>query len=148
MLEEMLGPARTSRPLGAVAERARAADPEARYRNGQEMLEAIEAAGGALPRRSRWGVAGIALAVVVALGAGAWLLQRGADGTGRVGVAVADFENDTGDPELDDLAGLLATSLAQSPHLSVVPRTRMLDGMGLALDGGNGPDRIDVGGGA
>ncbi len=144
MLEEMLGPARSSRPLGLVAERARAADPEARYRTGQEMLEAIEVAGGSLPHRSRWRVAGIAAALLLALAAAAWLLQRGADGTERFGVAVADVENATGDPELDGLAGLLSTSLAQSPYLALVPRTRLLDGMDLARAGGSLPERVDA----
>ena len=54
-------------------------------------------------------VAGLAAAARPALAAAAWLLQRGADGTERVGVAVADVENATGDPELDGLSGLLST---------------------------------------
>ena len=75
------------------------------------------------------------MAVVLAsaaLGAGlAWLALRppalpvGADG--RVTVAVADFANDTGDPDLDGLSGLLITSLEQSRRLRVMTRGRMLD---------------------
>ena len=144
MLEEMLGPARTSRPIGAVAERARAADPEARYRDGREMLEALEGGAGAMPRRPRWRVAGLAAFLLAAVAAAGWLLQRGADGTERVGVAVADVENATGDPELDGISGLLSTSLEQSPHLTVVPRARLLDGMGAAADGGAPPERVDA----
>jgi eukaryotic-like serine/threonine-protein kinase len=45
----------------------------------------------------------------------------------RIPVAVADFENDTGEPELDALSGLLITSLEQSRRLEVLTRARMLD---------------------
>ncbi|MGA8892041.1 MAG: tetratricopeptide repeat protein, partial [Anaeromyxobacteraceae bacterium] len=40
---------------------------------------------------------------------------------------VADFENDTGEPELDALSGLLITSLEQSRRLEVLTRSRMVD---------------------
>jgi predicted Zn-dependent protease len=42
-------------------------------------------------------------------------------------VAVADLANQTGDPELDGLAGFLVTSLEQSRRLAVLTRARMLD---------------------
>ncbi|MFO0582832.1 MAG: hypothetical protein U0229_11185 [Anaeromyxobacter sp.] len=45
----------------------------------------------------------------------------------RILVAVADFENDTGEPELDALSGLLITSLEQSRRLEVLTRSRMFD---------------------
>ncbi|HET8732946.1 MAG TPA: tetratricopeptide repeat protein [Anaeromyxobacteraceae bacterium] len=45
----------------------------------------------------------------------------------RIPVAVADFENDTGEPELDALSGLLITSLEQSRRLDVLTRSRMVD---------------------
>jgi len=45
----------------------------------------------------------------------------------RIPVAVADFENDTGEPELDALSGLLITSLEQSRRLEVLTRSRMVD---------------------
>ncbi len=45
----------------------------------------------------------------------------------RIPVAVADFENETGEPELDALSGLLITSLEQSRRLEVLTRSRMLD---------------------
>ena len=45
----------------------------------------------------------------------------------RIPVAVADFENDTGEPELDALSGLLITSLEQSRRLEVLTRSRMID---------------------
>jgi tetratricopeptide (TPR) repeat protein len=42
-------------------------------------------------------------------------------------VAVADFDNQTGDPGLDGLSGMLITSLEQSRGLSVLTRSRMFD---------------------
>jgi tetratricopeptide (TPR) repeat protein len=45
----------------------------------------------------------------------------------RIPVAVADFENDTGESELDALSGLLTTSLEQSRRLEVLTRSRMVD---------------------
>jgi tetratricopeptide (TPR) repeat protein/predicted Ser/Thr protein kinase len=42
-------------------------------------------------------------------------------------VAVADFDNQTGDEGLDGLSGMLITSLEQSQRLSVLTRSRMLD---------------------
>jgi tetratricopeptide (TPR) repeat protein len=48
-------------------------------------------------------------------------------GDARVTIAVADFENQTGEPELGGLSGMLITSLEQSRRLSVLTRVRMLD---------------------
>ncbi|HEU4384013.1 MAG TPA: protein kinase [Anaeromyxobacteraceae bacterium] len=60
---------------------------------------------------------------------------------GRVVVAVADFSNQTGEPELDGLSGLLITSLEQSRGLAVLTRPRMLD---LARrPGRDEPSRVD-----
>ena len=42
-------------------------------------------------------------------------------------VAVADFDNQTGDDGLDGLSGMLITSLEQSRKLSVLTRSRMFD---------------------
>jgi len=44
-----------------------------------------------------------------------------------VTVAVADFANEAGEPDLDGLAGMLTTSLEQSRGLHVLTRTRMFD---------------------
>jgi tetratricopeptide (TPR) repeat protein len=84
-----------------------------------------------------WGGARPALALLVVgalIGAGvAWLAPRHAGpippvGTdGRVVVAVADFANQTGEPALDALSGLLITSLEQSRKLRVLTRGRMLE---------------------
>jgi TolB-like protein len=64
-----------------------------------------------------------------------------ADADGRISVAVADFANQTGEPTLDALSGLLITSLEQSRKLKVLTRGRMLEL--LRQDGRTGVDRID-----
>jgi tetratricopeptide (TPR) repeat protein len=73
-------------------------------------------------------------------GAGAWYAWKGVSGgrspgasvpvagpDGRVMVAVADFVNDTKDPDLDGLSSQLITSLEQSQKLRVLTRSRMVD---------------------
>ena len=45
----------------------------------------------------------------------------------RIPVAIADFQNNTGDATLDGLSGLLITSLEQSNYLTVLTRSRMYD---------------------
>jgi tetratricopeptide (TPR) repeat protein len=82
----------------------------------------------------------IAVLAIATAGAGAWYAWRGASGEkhagasvpvagpdGRIMVAVADFVNDTKDPELDGLSGQLITSLEQSQKLRVLTRSRMVD---------------------
>ncbi len=54
------------------------------------------------------------------------LVEWGARG-GHVVVAVADFDNQTGEPDLDSLSGMLITSLEQSKRLTVLTRSRMFD---------------------
>jgi len=75
------------------------------------------------------------IAVSALLGAGVagaivWRIAKAAppaDADGRVRVAVADFANETHDPELDGLSWMLVSSLAQSRRLVVVTRVRMVD---------------------
>jgi serine/threonine protein kinase/predicted Zn-dependent protease len=45
----------------------------------------------------------------------------------KLPIAVADFENQTIEPELNGLSGLLITALEQSNRLSVITRSRMID---------------------
>jgi len=49
------------------------------------------------------------------------------DPEGRIPIAVADFVNETNEPELNSLSGMLITSLEQSNRLSVATRARMFD---------------------
>ena len=65
----------------------------------------------------------LALALAVIAPATLGLLDIG----GHVTVAVADFDNQTGDRGLDGLSGMLITSLEQSKRLSVLTRSRMFD---------------------
>ncbi len=75
-------------------------------------------------RRHKVSVAALAaLALTLGLPRVWGLIDRGAPLT----VAVADFDNQTGDPGLDALSGLLITSLEQSRKLSVVTRSRMFE---------------------
>ena len=84
-------------------------------------------------------VAAVVLAIAT-VGAGGWYAWKGASGgrqpgvsvpaagpDGRIMVAVADFVNDTKDPDLDGLSSQLITSLEQSQKLRVLTRSRMVD---------------------
>ena len=59
----------------------------------------------------------------------------------RIPTAVVDFVNETGEPELDGLSGMLITALEQSRRLSVLTRSRMFDI--LKQMGRDDVDRID-----
>ncbi|HLF19442.1 MAG TPA: protein kinase [Bacteroidota bacterium] len=61
----------------------------------------------------------------------------------RVPVVVADFVNETKEPELDGLSGMLITALEQSRRLDVLPRSRMFDI--LKVLGKANTERIDEG---
>jgi tetratricopeptide (TPR) repeat protein/predicted Ser/Thr protein kinase len=112
--------------------RALSRDPAGRPRGARAALEALlEAeralAGGSAPRR-RGLLWAAAAAAVLALAAGAALRLRGpGQPPARIPVAVADFANETGDPDLNGLSGMLITSLEQSRHLQVLTRARMVD---------------------
>ncbi len=130
--------------LGQLVGRMLEKDPTRRPRDGAEVLAALAAfhreldrtpSSSSAPVRMRrrrllpllaLGIAGgVALAAAVAL-LRTW--SRPEPGPGeRVAVAVADFANQTGEPELDGLSGMLITSLEQSRRLSVLTRARMLD---------------------
>jgi tetratricopeptide (TPR) repeat protein len=80
--------------------------------------------------------------VVVAVIVGYLIFSGREDAAGeRIPVAVADFNNQTKEEELDGLSGMLITSLEQSRHLSVLTRSRMFDV--LKLMGKGNVDRID-----
>ena len=50
-------------------------------------------------------------------------------------IAIADVTNETGEPYLDGLSGMLTTSLEQSRRLRVVTRSRVLDSLGRPATG-------------
>jgi eukaryotic-like serine/threonine-protein kinase len=146
--------------LGELVGRMLEKDPTRRPRDGAEVLALLAAADRALQdtevtpvamvrarrrprlRAAAWITAGVVAGVIVAV-----LAMRGASETAsaaldaRPTVAVADFANETRDPDLDGLSGLLITSLEQSKKLRVFTRGRLID---LAREEGRSdPSRID-----
>ncbi|HEY5610751.1 MAG TPA: protein kinase, partial [Thermoanaerobaculia bacterium] len=91
-------------------------------------------------KRGAFVTAGVIAAAILALVL-IPLFTREAESGQRIPVAVADFDNQTGEPELDGLSGMLITSLEQSRRLAVLTRSRMLDA--LKLMGNEGVARID-----
>ena len=126
--------------LSALVARMLEEEPARRPRDGAEVLAALQAVaapggapGPAGPARSRhraWRLAAGTVALILSA-AGGLALRLALDpytggGRGEL-VAVADFANDTGDPDLDGLSGLLITSLEQSRTLHVLTRARLMD---------------------
>jgi len=131
--------------LGTFIARMLEKDPVRRPRHGGEVLAALSTFQGEIgrtpssssaparaqrrsPLQAAALLAGAALLVALAAGLalrGRWLAAPGPQE--RVTVAVADFANQTGEPELDGLSGMLITSLEQSRRLSVLTRVRMVD---------------------
>jgi tetratricopeptide (TPR) repeat protein len=105
-------------------------DPADRPQSSQEVLDALVAIGERLDgkvgrRRAAW--AAVAAATAVGIAAALLEARHQLPGEGeRLVVAVADFENGTGDRELDGLSGLLVTSLEQSRRFQVLTRSRLL----------------------
>ena len=54
-------------------------------------------------------------------------IDQEAESKTLIPIAVVDFENKTGEKELDGLSGMLTTALEQSSRLSVITRSRMFD---------------------
>jgi tetratricopeptide (TPR) repeat protein len=121
-----------ARPLARAVVAALASDPSGRPRDGSAWLEALSSARRSMerPRTVRrvtlFASAFLLLGLLVA-GVATWRVWRRQMPLGRITVAVADFTNETRDPELDGLSGLLAASLEQSPMLRVLTRSRMWD---------------------
>jgi len=129
--------------LGALVSRMLEKDPVLRPRNGGEVLAALATFQQELerqpstpsalvrPRRKRarlaLGTGALLLAAILAVAALLHGRRPHAPPAGPLTVAVADFANRTGEPDLDGLSGMLITSLEQSQRLSVLTRVRMLD---------------------
>jgi tetratricopeptide (TPR) repeat protein/TolB-like protein len=121
-----------ARPLAKVLEAALRPEPSGRPADGQDWREALRGARQALerPRRLRRTAVFAILFVLVGLvaeGLATWRVWERQITSGRPTVAVADFANETGEPELDGLSGLLITALEQSARLRVLTRGRMVD---------------------
>jgi serine/threonine protein kinase/tetratricopeptide (TPR) repeat protein len=130
--------------LGELVGRMLDKDATGRPRDGAEVLAALSVftqeldrspSSSPAPVRMRrrsllpFGL-GLAGALAIAAVVGVAVIGRAPpapDPRERINVAVADFVNQTGEPELDGLSGMLITSLEQSRRLSVLTRARMLD---------------------
>jgi tetratricopeptide (TPR) repeat protein len=131
--------------VGALVARMLEKDPVRRPRDGADVLAALTAfqdeiartpSSSSAPARARRRpvlraaalLGAVALLAMLAAGiALRWRWQAARGPQERVTVAVADFANQTGEPELDGLSGMLITSLEQSRRLSVLTRARMVD---------------------
>ncbi len=128
--------------------------PQRRYASARELAEDLQRSIDGEPvlarppgrvrrawrkvRRNPAPAAAIAVLVLALLVPRAWtFFTRGKP----LVVAVADFDNQTGDEGLDGLSGMLITSLEQSHGLSVLTRSRMFDL--LRQPGSQEPARID-----
>ena len=115
--------------LRSLSTRLLQKDPPGRPATSREVLEALLAIGRRLDgtgsrRRVAW--AAVAAVAAVAVGIGADLVKDDPPPPGPVSVAVADFENGTGERELDGLSLPLATSLEQSRVFQVLTRARLM----------------------
>ena len=135
--------------LSALVGRLLAKDPARRPASALEVLDELTQIGWkldplALARRHRRRIVAAALVVLAAAGgaaAGVWMRLAGGSALEHVTVAVADFANETGEPDLEGLSGMLITSLEQSKKLAVLTRSRMRDEL-RQLGRGDAP-RID-----
>jgi tetratricopeptide (TPR) repeat protein len=126
------------RALRRLVLRCLAPAPRDRPGGAPEVLAALERH---LPERRRARRRRAALLLALALAGAALWPERG--GGPVVPVAVADFDDATGDPGLAGLSTLLAAALGQSERLEVVPRTRLLDILEQAGADGVRPSRLD-----
>jgi serine/threonine protein kinase/tetratricopeptide (TPR) repeat protein len=78
-------------------------------------------------QKRSFAVPGIIAVVVIMLIAGYFFFGRETESTERIPIAVADFVNQTNEPELNGLSGMLITALEQSNRLAVLTRSRMFD---------------------
>ena len=160
ILNDEPAPLRESRPevsaeLESVVRRCLAKEPSERFGTMKEVEGALSVfrQGGSSASRPvipRWESKGRKrIALVGALGALAIIMVLGyflflpgsAEAEGRLPVAVLDVVNETGEPELNGLSGMLITSLEQSRRLAVLTRSRMFDV--LKTMGMDSVDRID-----
>jgi tetratricopeptide (TPR) repeat protein len=126
--------------LEAVVMKCLEKRPERRYSTARELAEELQRFLAGEPvlarpagpvrrifrrlRRNR-ALSASLLLLLAAVAVPMWLLLR-ESGEPAV-VTVADFVNETRDPDFDGLSGMLITSLEQSQRLAVLTRTRMRD---------------------
>lgn len=114
-------------PLRRLVHRCLEREPAARPQSAQQVLAELTALQRSIDGRWRRRLLATlgAVAAGAALGAG-WLWWSREPPPGeRLEVVAADVENQAGDPALDGLTGLLATSLESSRRLRLIPRPRL-----------------------
>jgi tetratricopeptide (TPR) repeat protein len=120
-------------------------DPARRPQSAQQVLAELTALQHSIDGRWRRRLLGAlgAVAAGALLGAGWLWWSREPPAGERLEVVAADVENQTGDPALDGLTGLLTTSLESSRRLKLVSRPRLF---ALAHDAGLGElTHVDAG---
>jgi len=108
------------KPIRRVLLKGLQPGPEQRFSSMPELISALKLA--SRPRRTAYLIAGAAMVACVAL-----LLSYSHRSKEHASVLVADVLNQTGEPSLDGLSGMLITSLEQSKRLSVLTRSQVFD---------------------
>jgi serine/threonine protein kinase/Tfp pilus assembly protein PilF len=119
-----------------IIERCLAKNPADRYQKADEIIDdlsilknesSVKQTRKIHPDKKRY--LKVAIPVFVAIIAVIILLfvDKEAESTSRIPIAVVDFKNDTGDSTLNGLSGMLTTALEQSRRLKVITRSRMFD---------------------
>jgi tetratricopeptide (TPR) repeat protein/tRNA A-37 threonylcarbamoyl transferase component Bud32/TolB-like protein len=137
----------------AIVDKCMRKDPADRYQSAADLSRELELVidnrnRGRNGKRTRAGqrraisvpIAGLVV-IVAAFVAYDLFFGKPAGSDVRVPIAVIDFNNETDEPALDGLSGMLITALEQSRRLSVMTRTRMFDL--LKVMGREDVERID-----
>ncbi|HEU4383065.1 MAG TPA: serine/threonine-protein kinase [Anaeromyxobacteraceae bacterium] len=125
LLAAMLSKDQAGRPPSGQAVLARLVEAEASLAaESRPALPAPEPVRWWRRRWARWAAIAVVVALVAAV---AWQRIFPPEPPERPVVVVTDFANETGEPELERLSGMLITSLEQSRRLTVPTRERMLD---------------------
>ncbi len=125
--------------LSKLLARMTAPDPAARPANGAEVHAALQHVQRSMePRRLLWAGWGLAAAaLLLAMGFALWYRPLP---PGRLLAALADTDNQSGDPELDGLTDLLRAGLESSGRLSLMARSQLVNA--IEASGAGVPGRI------
>ncbi|RME00090.1 MAG: serine/threonine protein kinase, partial [Calditrichaeota bacterium] len=127
---------RSEMPPGiqAIVDKCLQKDPARRFQTARELALALRRllengrspGTPATPGRRRQRISFV-MALVLLAALGALLMLRAPMQAGKPTLIVLDFRNETGEPELDHLAGMFTTALLPARHLAVLPRWRVQD---------------------